>query len=156
MADLRTAPAATSGLLEVDVDVPAGLERTFAAATDWPAQAGWIPLTRVGVVAGDGRSEGSVVHAFTGVGRAGFLDVMRITRWDPPDRVDVLHVGRFLRGPGRFGFTARPDGTTRFRWSEDIELPLGALGRAAWPVVRPLAAFALRAALRRFARSVVA
>jgi hypothetical protein len=153
--------AATSrALLEVAVTVSAGLVRTFDAATDWASQGRWIPLTRVTVVAGDGQQVGSVIHAFTGVGRVGFLDVMRITAWDAPHRVDVLHVGRLLKGPATFRFTAvpgtEPEGETRtrFTWSEEFDVPLGAFGRAAWPLVKPLAAALLWGALRRFSRHV--
>jgi hypothetical protein len=39
-------------------------------------------------------------------------------------------------------------------WEERVELPLGRLGRAGWPLVRPLARAGLGFALRRLARLV--
>ncbi len=140
------------GELTVPGQVRAPVEVAFAVATDWERQGRWIPLTRVRVVEGDGRSVGSVVHAFTGIGPIGFLDVLRITRWEPPRRVDVLHLGRLVRGPGEFTFAADGPHRTRFVWAEYLHLPLGRLGVRAWPWVRPLAAAGFRAALRRFAR----
>ncbi|GAA3393271.1 SRPBCC family protein [Cryptosporangium minutisporangium] len=148
------------GRLAVDVVVDADIETVFAAATDWPAQARWIPLTDVRVVRGDGRSPGSVVHAFTGVRlgflnrRVGFLDVFHVVTWEPPHRVDVVHVGRLVRGPGAFRLVERGADRTAMTWSEDLHLPLGKFGARVWPLVRPLAAAALAVGLRRFRRYV--
>jgi hypothetical protein len=44
------------------------------------------------------------------------------------------------------------DRTTRFVWSEDLELPLGAIGRLGWPIVRPLFGRGIELSLRRFAK----
>ncbi|TQS46632.1 SRPBCC family protein [Cryptosporangium phraense] len=143
------------GTLTVRVMVDADIETAFAAATDWPAQARWIPLTSVKVVEGDGRSLGSVVHAFTGIGRVGFLDVFTVVGWDPPHSVQVVHTGRLIRGPGAFHLTEYGRQRTEFAWSEELYLPFGRAGEVAWAVARPLAAAALKAGLRRFARYVV-
>ena len=140
------------GVLVVSGEVATDQETAFAAAVDWVAQREWIPLTRVRVVSGDGRSVGSEIHAFTGVGRLGFLDVLRITAWDPPHRVETLHVGRVVRGPGVFEFAPVRPGVTRFVWAEYLDLPLGRLGRLGWPLVRPVVGTGFRVALRRFAR----
>ena len=43
-----------------------------------------------------------------------------------------------------------------FVWREDLELPLGALGRLGWPLVRPVFAYGVQLSLRRFARWVEA
>jgi len=144
------------GRLAVDVVLEADPATVFAAATDWPAQARWIPLTRVEVVAGDGRGPGSVVHAFTGIGKIGFLDVFQVVEWEPPHRVEVVHVGRLVRGPGAFRLAEQGPGRTVLTWSEDLHLPFGALGSRVWPLVRPLAGAALKVGLRRFRRYVAA
>jgi hypothetical protein len=41
-----------------------------------------------------------------------------------------------------------------FVWSEQLELPLGAVGRLGWPVVRPLFLAGVRRSLDRFALCV--
>ncbi|MFI5956488.1 SRPBCC family protein [Cryptosporangium sp. NPDC051539] len=142
------------GRVSVRVTVPSDLETAFAAATDWPAQGRWIPFTHVRVVEGDGRSPGSVVHAFTGIGKVGFLDVFTVVGWEPPHRVDVVHTGRVVRGPGAFQLVERGPERTDMIWSEDLHLPFGAVGEFAWAVVGPLAAAGLKVGLRRFARYV--
>jgi hypothetical protein len=142
------------GELTVRVEVDAPLANVFAAATDWERQSDWVALTTVRVVRGDGRTPGSVVTAFTGIGRLGFLDTMEIVRFEPARRVDVLHVGRVVRGPGSFGFEEMSDGRAVMVWQEWLHLPLGGLGRLAWPLVRWASAVGLRRSLRSFARGV--
>ncbi|MEJ2855297.1 MULTISPECIES: SRPBCC family protein [unclassified Saccharothrix] len=116
--------------LRVGVDVPA--ERTWAAVTDWARQGEWMLLTRVRVVSGDGRSVGSSLSAFTGVGPIGFTDTMRITAWEPPVRCAVEHTGRVVRGTAEFRVVDR-GASSEFVWSEDIN---PALGLAFLPGVR--------------------
>jgi hypothetical protein len=141
----RPGPGAVAATVKLDVP----LSLAFAKATDWSRQGEWIPLTNVRVVRGDGRSVGSRIEAFTGVGRLGFLDVIEVTGWDPPNRVDVMHVGRLLRGPGAIEFRALRSGGTALTWSEWLHLPFGWVGRMLWPVLRRPAKALLRIALRR-------
>jgi voltage-gated potassium channel Kch len=141
------------GVLVADRVVAAPPDVVFAAATDWPRQGAWIPLTRVRVVRGDGRTPGSVVEAFTGIGPVGVLDVLEIVRFAPPHAVDVLHTGRWVRGPGAFTFDA-VDGGTRFALREWLHLPGGWAGRVAWALAGPLVTAAARRSLATFARGV--
>ncbi len=140
--------------LAVTVEVGAPAAAVFEAAADWERQSDWVMLTRVRVVRGDGRRPGDVVDAFTGIGPIGFLDTMEIVRFDPPRRVDVLHVGRVVRGPGSFVVTELSDGRASLCWQEWLDLPFGAFGRAVWPLVRRAAEIGLRRSLRAFAREV--
>jgi len=79
---------------------------------------------------------------------------MVITRWDEPYRVDVLHTGSVVRGTGTMEVVALPDGRSRFIWSEDLELPAGALGAVAWPIGKPAFVAGVKKSLRAFARLV--
>jgi len=136
--------------LHVDVDAPA--EATWAAVVDWAAQGDWMLGTRVS----GGHGVGARVEAFTGVGRLGFVDVMEITLWQPPRACHVRHLGRVVRGTGAFEVEPRGDGRSRFVWREDLDLPLGVVGRLGWVLVRPLFAYGVQLSLRRFARLVSA
>ena len=135
--------------LSVDVDAP--VEDTWRAAVDWERQGEWVLGT---TVRGTGQAVGGTLEAFTGIGRVGFLDTMEITAWEPPHRCEVLHTGRVVRGTGVFLVQERPGGTSRFVWEETLELPLGAVGRLGWPLVRPLFAAGVQRSLRKFARMV--
>jgi uncharacterized protein YndB with AHSA1/START domain len=136
----------------IDIDAPP--ERVWAALTDWTRQGEWIVGTDVRPVVGPARGVGGRLVAITGlpVGgrRLGVVDTMEITRWEPPTRVDVLHTGRVVRGPGTFEIRPRGAGST-FTWSELIDLPLGRLGRLGWPLAEPLVRAGYRLSLRRFA-----
>jgi hypothetical protein len=135
----------------VDVDAPP--EQVWAALTDWARQGEWMLATDVRPI-GSAHEVGGRIEARTGLplpgGRhVGVLDPMVITRWEPPVRADVRHTGRVVRGTGVFEVRPRGAGST-FLWTEQLDLPLGALGRAAWPLVRPATRAGMRLSLRRF------
>ena len=137
----------------VDVDAPP--ERVWATLTDWTRQGEWMLATDVRTVGGSAQGLGGRLAAVTGLRlpggrRLGVLDAMVVTRWDPPRRVEVLHTGRIVRGPGIMEVLPRGPHAT-FRWTERLDLPFGLLGRLGWPLVRPFMAAGVRWSLRRFA-----
>jgi hypothetical protein len=142
--------------LELTVDVDAPVEKTWAGATDWARQGEWMLGTRVRGTAQDGIGVGGGIEAFSGLGKLGFLDTMEITLWEPPYRCHVLHTGRVVRGTGEFEVRDRGEGRSTFVWREDLDLPLGIVGRAGWPLIRPVFAAGVQASLRKFARWVEA
>jgi carbon monoxide dehydrogenase subunit G len=142
---------------QVEIDAPP--EQVWAALVDWDRQGEWILFTDVRAV-GDIQGVGGRFDAVTGVKlpgrllggrRVGVLDTMLITRWEFPRRIDVRHTGRVVRGTGTFEIRPRGHGASTFVWTEGLDLPLGALGRAGWPLVRPVMAAGVRFSLRRFA-----
>ncbi len=140
--------------LELDVVVEAPVERVFAAMADWQSQGAWMLGTDVRATGGGGVGVGATLEAFTGVGKIGFLDTMVITEWNPPHRVVVEHTGRVVRGSGVMEVVALPGNRSRFIWSEQLELPLGAVGRLGWRVVRPAFALGVQRSLDTFGRLI--
>lgn len=94
--------------------------------------------------------------ARTAVGAIGFDDTMRVTAYQPPHRWRVEHVGRLVRGWGEWGVL--PAGGAgrgcRVYWAEQVELPLGVLGRWGWAVGAALVRAGIRASLGRLARGL--
>ncbi|MGH3673323.1 MAG: SRPBCC family protein [Pseudonocardiaceae bacterium] len=137
--------------LTVRVDVDAPPDTVFAAAMDWERQGEWMLGTTVRIRRGDGRSVGSELEAFTGVAGIGITDSMQITVWDAPSRCEVRHLGKVVRGTGIFAVQPRGRDAATFAWTEELELPLGALGALGWRLVRPIFGWGLRFSLERFA-----
>ena len=138
---------------QIEVDAPP--EQVWAALVDWEGQSEWVLFTDVRAD-GPAQGVGGRFSAVTGVKvpgrrRVGVLDTMLITGWQPPLRVDVRHTGRVVRGTGTFEVRPRAGGGSTFVWTEGLDLPLGALGRLGWPLVRPVMAAGVRLSLRRFA-----
>jgi Polyketide cyclase / dehydrase and lipid transport len=138
--------------LEERVAIAAPPEAVFAAVADWEAQSEWVALTRVSSEGGP-RGVGERLVADTRVAGIGFRDPMEVTRFDPPSRIDVRHLGRVLRGTGTFLVEPAPGGAW-FVWIEDVDLPFGVAGRLGFAVVGPAFRLLLRRSLRRLAHRV--
>ena len=136
--------------IRFEVAVAADVEQTWAAGTDWDRQGEWMLGTRVRGTEQGGRGVGGGIRAVTGIGPVGIVDTMVITKWTPPHACAVRHTGRFVRGTGTFEVVERPSGAT-FVWSEQLDLPFGAVGRFGWRFAAPPFEWALRRSLRGFA-----
>lgn len=150
----------SSAHISLSVPVNASAETVFAKFTDWPSQGEWMFGTHVHTTAagteGWGRGVGAEISAFTGFLKIGFWDTMKITQWQSPVRVDVLHTGKVVRGTGTMIVEPRSESTSTFIWSEDLELPLGAVGAFGFAIVKPLFVAGIRHSLTNFARWVEA
>jgi hypothetical protein len=139
--------------LTVPIDVNAPAEVVWQTITDWPGQGDWMLGTRIEVDGvGDGRHLGARFRAFTGVGPLGARDPMEVVEWDPPKRCVVRHLGNVVQGDGVFEVVELGPERARFLWTELLDLPLGALGRFGWPLVRPTFRAGVAYSLRRMAQ----
>jgi hypothetical protein len=144
-------------VVPVEVDAPA--EAVWDYVTDWERQGEWMLGTRVQVTGGAGdraRGVGTTLRAVTGVGPLGVVDTMDVVEFagppaTPPWRAAVRHTGRVIRGEGFFEVVALGPQRSRFTFTELVDLPLGALGRAAWPLVGPVVRAGFVASLKRMA-----
>ena len=130
-----------------DVAVPAG--KAWAAIADWETQGTWMVATRV---RGSASAVGEKLEAWTGIGPVGFLDTMTVTEWDAPRRCVVLHTGHVVRGTGGFEVAERGASGCRVTWWEQVELPLGVLGRIGWLVIGPTTRLFVKVSLGRLRR----
>lgn len=140
----------------VSVDVAASVELAFAAMVDLASQDRWMLGTKLFPLEGDVPvpGVGSRMAALTGIGGIGVLDTMMVTVFDPPHRWETTHTGNAFKGVGIF--LVEPHGAgSRITWKEQIELPLGILGRLGWPVAKPLVRWGLAKSLQSLAKGIL-
>lgn len=134
--------------LEVRVFIAAPPEVVWEILADLEHQAAWmVDVRKLKVVTEEKRGVGAIMHVTSELFRLPIVkDVMAITAWEPPRRMDVEHRGQF-KGTGQFLLEPAHNGTT-FIWIEDFAPPLGRLGELVFALV-------VRPHLRRvFARSL--
>jgi len=139
--------------IELYVDIKATPEQVFDYLTDWPKQSEWVFGTYVEIrTPGLAKEVGGKIAAFTGFGPIGFWDYMTITKWQYPNVVDVVHTGNVVKGTGSMRVEKLSDSTSRFYWSEDLQIPLGILGLFGFKILKPLFLGGVQASLKKFGR----
>ena len=121
--------------LELRRRIAAPPEAVWEVLADLERQASWmVDVRRLDVVTEQKRGAGTVLRVTSELfGLPLVKDVMHITAWEPPHRMDVAHRGQF-HGSGSFVLERVEDGTM-FTWIEDFEPPLGPLGELAFRLV---------------------
>ena len=140
--------------LELAIDIQAPALSVWNGITNWPAQGKWMMGTKVHSLDGDGHAQDARIEAFTGIGKLGFLDTMTITLWEPPLRCDVVHTGKVVRGTGTFQVTSIHEHASRFLWAEDLEIPLGIVGKLGFSLIKPFFIWGIKKSLAKFAHLV--
>jgi hypothetical protein len=135
---------------KVSIKINAPIKRVWDELVTWRNQGEWMALTKVesSDVGPQDSGIGTTIAAFTGIGKFGVLDLMRVTDWQPPNFCRVDHYGKIIKGVGEFKLTADDD-QTRFDWYEEILAP-----KAILILVKPFVLFAVFLSLRKFARSI--
>lgn len=136
---------------KVSVTVPASVDEVWAKLVDWKSQGEWMALTKVWSSAdykGDS-GVGTVIEAFTGIGKFGILDQMKVITWQPPTFCAVDHYGKYIKGLGEFRLIALSPNKTRFDWYEKIDAPSWLLA-----LIKPGILITVRYSLWKFARTV--
>jgi uncharacterized protein YndB with AHSA1/START domain len=136
-------------LVEAEIDIPAEPRAVWDLLADWEGQADWMgDVDRIRVLTERRAGPGVRLEARTRVlGVPLFSDVIEVTAWEPPRRLEVSHVG-LVRGAGRWSLEA-VEGGTRFRWEEDVRLGLPGIGELALIAYRPVMRRLMRGSLRR-------
>jgi hypothetical protein len=136
--------------------VEAAPERVWALLTDWEGSAAWmIDATTVEVIGDRRAGVGTRIRAVTRIAGLPLTDLMEVVRWEEGRLIEVLHLGRPIKGVAWFEIRPAAGGTW-FEWAEELDPPLGPLGEAGGVVLRPLIERVLRmsaAKLKRLAES---
>jgi carbon monoxide dehydrogenase subunit G len=120
--------------------------------TDWERQAEWmVDALAVEVITPYRTGVGVTVVCPTRILGVTVRDVLRVTRWVEDEVLEVVHLGKVIKGTAAFELHDSGTGT-RVEWWEHIDPPLGAFGAlVADRVIAPLTAAVFRRSLRRFA-----
>jgi hypothetical protein len=135
--------------------IAAPAEKVWSSIADWESQGDWMLQTRVARTSEISEGVGVKIEAFTGplyrlyprFKFLGLLDLMEVTRWEPPHRCDVIHYGKILKGSGTFEVIALDGNHTTFHWSEEVIAP-----RLLFILVKPFLWLGVKISLSRFAR----
>jgi hypothetical protein len=149
----------TNNHLALTVEINKPVKEVWQHLVDWRGQSNWMLQTKVWSELDQDRTvkngKGVLIFAFTGLFsnlypklKLGVLDTMEVTKWQPPTRCDVVHIGRVIRGTGKFELVETKKVTT-FYWSEEIIAPAILIA-----ILKPFILLGVRISLRRFARLV--
>ncbi len=124
--------------LEIRLFMQAPPEAVWRVLADLDHQARWmVDVRTLKIVTAQRDGVGAVLHVTSELfGLPVVRDVMEVTVWEPPFRMDVVHRGQFT-GTGSFVLESIGSGTL-FTWIEVVRPPLGWAGEVAFSlVVRP-------------------
>jgi Polyketide cyclase / dehydrase and lipid transport len=113
-------------------------QRVWAVLAEWRRYPEWMPDVAWVRSLGPGREAALKLLVRTRVfGFPVANDIMRVTAWEPPTKLAILHEG-VVRGPAEWLLKPVDGGrSTRFTWAEDVTMwppYLGELGlRIYWP-----------------------
>jgi hypothetical protein len=149
----------TNNHLALTVEINKPVKEVWQHLVDWRGQSNWMLQTKVWSELDQDRTvkngKGVLIFAFTGLFsnlypklKLGVLDTMEVTKWQPPTRCEVVHIGRIIRGTGKFELVEKKKVTT-FYWSEEIIAPAILIA-----ILKPFILLGVRISLRRFARLV--
>jgi hypothetical protein len=140
--------------VEVDGHLPVSPDEAWRALLRWEDQARWIrDAVSVRVLSPHREGLGVRIAVKSRVYQVPlFTEELEVTHWEPPHVLEMTHRS-FVRGVGTWGLEPERAGA-RFRWSEDLALPIPFLGELALLVYRPFLRRVMRGALRDLAAYV--
>jgi hypothetical protein len=142
--------------VDVEAILPATPDRAWSVLTDWERQPEWMrDADSVRVLTPARQGVGVRIAVKTRIfGLTVFTEILEVVEWRPPERLAVRHAG-FVRGNGEWRFDLDVAGT-RYRWSEELFLPVPVIGELALRVYRPFMRRLMRGAVDDLRRSLAA
>ncbi|HWL65074.1 MAG TPA: SRPBCC family protein [Actinomycetota bacterium] len=124
--------------IEMAETMPGPPEVVWRLITDWEHQDDWMLEASDFVVTSDIR-EGVGVEAEATITIAGIKtrDKVSVVGWEPQHRLAIRHLG-WVAGVGEIFLTPLEGGRTYLFWREDLEPPLGIVGRVGLGLLKPL------------------
>ncbi|HZJ51185.1 MAG TPA: SRPBCC family protein [Actinomycetota bacterium] len=118
--------------------LPAPPEVVWKLITDWEHQGDWMLEAKDFKVLTEHREGvGVEAEATVSIGGISTRDRVRVSGWDPPQRLEIEHDG-WVSGRGEFKLTPVGKDRTHVFWREELNPPLGALGTVGMNLFRPM------------------
>ena len=143
--------------IDVQLDLPHGIDRVWDRLTDWQSHSAWIPNTVVTIM----KQTDGLGTEFVGITRIGPLrldDPMTVAEFQAPSAgrasCTITKTGSVLGGTAGFTLSAVDASTTRLDWFEDIHLKPKAIFWWTAPFIVAIGTIAFRSALKAFARTL--
>lgn len=133
----------------VSVDINASLPVVWAEAADLASHAEWMAdAERIEFLSQERSGVGTRMAVETRVGPLTTTDIIEVTEWIEPHTIGVVHSG-VVTGTGAFHLTPVDERTTRFTWTEQLDLPWFFGGPIGAIVARPIFGWIWRRNLER-------
>jgi hypothetical protein len=142
--------------VEAEAILPGTPERAWSVLTDWERQPEWMrdaDSVRVLTPSREGVEVRIAVKTRV-LGMPLLTEILEVVEWRPPGFLAVRHTG-FVRGIGEWRLDRDVSGT-RYRWIEDLSLPVPVIGELALLLYRPFMRRLMRLAVDDLRRSLVA
>ncbi len=125
-------------VMEMGATLSAPREVVWDLITDWERQGDWM-LEASDFVVTSPQREGVGVEAEATITIGGIKtrDKIRVSAWDPPQRLAIEHLG-WVSGTGDIYLARSGPGRTRLFWREELHPPLGLLGAVGMTAFTPL------------------
>jgi len=139
--------------LSISIKLPVSIQRAWQSIQEWESQSDWMLATQVWVTSDIREGVGTEIEAFTGLfpkaKKIGILDLMRVTKWNPPYSCEVIHTGKVIKGSGLLRLEKVSEEDTLFHWSDIVIDP-----RALFYLIAPGLYIGVRISLMRLARAL--
>jgi Polyketide cyclase / dehydrase and lipid transport len=124
--------------LEMTATVPAPREVVWDLITDWEHLDDWMLEATDFVITSQHRT-GPGVEGEATIAIAGFRsrDRIRVVGWEEQRCLAIEHLG-WVGGMGEMHLTPMGEGSTFFRWREELRPPLGGFGGLGLTVLKPV------------------
>jgi hypothetical protein len=132
----------------MSAEIRAPINAVWSYLVDWEGLYRWMSeLSALRITST--RREGVGVEGVASVRIGGITttDRIRVTDWDPPYRLTIVHLG-WVSGSGAMVCQENSRGTL-FGWTERLEPPLGPVGWIGMQILRPLIKRTFSADVRR-------
>jgi len=143
--------------IDVQLDLPHGIDHVWDRLTDWQSHSAWIPNTVVTITKAT-KGRGTEFVGITRIGPLRLDDPMTVTEFQAPKAghasCSIIKTGSVLGGTAGFVLTAQDGSTTRLDWFEDIHLKPQAIFWWTAPFIFAIGTIAFRSALKAFARTL--